>query len=362
MISQQRFKNHYMNLYKSGAIYVWGANTETITKELTDKLYRYYGSSRYNKAYYDNKANKYRGRIGADCSGSIFPLSKKDNTAKGYYNACTKKGSIHDIPADTACLVFNASLSHVGAYMGDGTTIEMMGDADNCVRQTLKKSRWAYYGIPDWLEVPTDKYHVGQHVTYSSSYKQSHLSCGPANAKGGSGHGRITEIVQGQAKYKLDTGVYCNDGDIRRLYEPENAESVNNIEVVKNIQKWCNNYYGAGLVADGIFGPKTKKCLCMALQHCLNKKYKANLVVDGVFGAKTKSCCRKASAQKDLAFICQAMLFYKGYDMTHSIRKNNLNASYNPRTRNTVTEYQKTIRGLQPDGVCGPATFYHLFA
>ncbi|MCI8718680.1 MAG: DUF3597 domain-containing protein, partial [Lachnospiraceae bacterium] len=35
---------------------------------------------------------------------------------------------------------------------------------------------------------------------------------------GGSGHGTITAIVSGQAKYKLDNGLYVNDGDIRRLY------------------------------------------------------------------------------------------------------------------------------------------------
>ena len=144
MVTQQQFKDHYNNLYNSGAIYVWGANGETITKDLTDRLYKSYGSSTYNKTYYDNKYKEGKGKIGADCSGSIYPLSKADNTAKGYYNACSKRGSINNLPVNTACLVFNANFTHVGAYLGNGTTIEMMSSTRNCVKQSFNKSRWAY--------------------------------------------------------------------------------------------------------------------------------------------------------------------------------------------------------------------------
>ena len=55
MVTQQQFKDHYNHLYNSGAIYVWGANGEIITKDLTNRLYRSYGSSTYNKTYYNNK-------------------------------------------------------------------------------------------------------------------------------------------------------------------------------------------------------------------------------------------------------------------------------------------------------------------
>lgn len=298
MISQKQFKDHYLNLYKNKAVYVWGANGETITKALTDKLYKSYGSSTYNKTYYDNKAKEGQGRIGADCSGSIYPLSKADNTAKGYYNACNKKGSINNLPAGTACLLFNANFTHVGAYMGDGTTIEMMSSTRNCVKQKLQKGRWAYYGIPNWLE--TDNNAI------------------------------------------VDTNTATND-------------------VITNIQKWCNEYCGAGLVVDGQYGPKTKQGLCKALQHCLNIEFNAGLTVDGVFGQKTKAECKKASATDELCYICQAMLFCKGYDMSHSIKNNNLDKSYGAGTRKAVLEFQQDTRGLRQDGICGPATFYAMF-
>lgn len=302
MVTQKQFKDHYNNLYKNGAIYVWGANGETITKELTDKLYATYGSKTYNKTYYTNKLKEGKGKIGADCSGSIYPLSKKDNTAKGYYNVCKTKGSINNLPEGTACLVFNANFTHVGAYMGDGTTIEMMSSTRNCVKQNLQKSRWTYYGIPDWLEVPS----------------------APAAPK-------PTILIPAK--------------------DP----------VIVNIQKWCNAYCGAGLVEDGEFGPKTKKGLCKALQHCLNVNYNAGLTEDGDFGPKTKKACKLASAHKDLAYICQAMLYCKGYDMSHSIANNKLDGTYGAGTRTAVLMYQQNTRGLTHDGKCGPATFYAIF-
>lgn len=304
MITQKQFKEHYRNLYKNKAIYVWGANGEVITKELTDRLYKIYGSSTYNKTYYDNKFKEGQGKIGADCSGSIYPLSKKDNTAKGYYNACSKKGSIRNLPRLTACLVFNKDFTHVGAYMGDDTTIEMMSSTKNCVQQSFKQSRWAYYGIPDWLETPT--------------------------------------------------AISATSGELNIVVQTDK-------EVIKNIQRWCNDYCNAGLNVDGVFGPKTKKALCKALQHCLNVRYNAGLKEDGIFGANTKAKCKVASKCKELTYICQAMLYCLKYDMKHSIKNNDLDKSYGKGTKNTVLKFQQNTRGLKQDKICGPATFYAMF-
>lgn len=302
-VTQKQFINHYMNLYNSGAIYVWGANGEVITKELIDRLYKAYGSHTYNKTYYYNKLKEGQGKIGADCSGSIFPLSGKDNTAKGYYNTCTKRGLFKNIPKDTACLVFNSNFTHVGAYLGNGNTVEMMSSTRNCVKQTLSNTRWAYYGIPDWLEISTDKNEPPQ----------------------------------------IDNNNTVND------------------EIIKNIQKWCNSYCNAGLVVDGKFGPKSKQGLCKALQTYLNKKYNADLVVDGVFGTKTKKACKSCDGKNELVYVCQAMLYCKGYDMTHSIKNNNLDSSYGSGTKKAVLAYQQNTRGLRHDGKCNAATFYTMF-
>lgn len=78
----------------------------------------------------------------------------------------------------------------------------------------------------------SNKYAVGQTISYGTSYKNPTDPCGYEAAVGGSGHGTITAIVSGQAKYQLDSGVFCNDGDIIGLYVaptvPTPSQSDNN--------------------------------------------------------------------------------------------------------------------------------------
>lgn len=308
MVSQQEFINHYYNLYKNNAVYVWGANGEIITKELTDRLYRTYGSATFDKDYYNNKFKTGQGKIGCDCSGSIYPLSKSDNTAKGYYNLCPKRGVISSLNRNVACLIFNSSFTHVGAYVGNGISIEMMNSIRNCVKQNFNKSRWAFWGIPSWLDTKTN-------VSSSSS--------------------------QIDVKPSVSNTSYSS--------------------VIANVQKWCNSFCNSNIEVDGIQGKNTIKALCKALQHYHNLNYDANLDEDGSFGPLTKNACKQASGKTKLVYIAQAMLFIRGYDMSHSIIKNNLDSSYGPGTKATVLKFQQDTRGLVHDGLCGPATFYALF-
>jgi hypothetical protein len=67
------------------------------------------------------------------------------------------------------------------------------------------------------------KWKVGQVVSFGTSYPQPFCIAGITQATAGSGHGRITNIVEGQAKYQIENGrYYCNDGDIVGVYtEPQ---------------------------------------------------------------------------------------------------------------------------------------------
>ena len=154
--------SYFENLYANKAIYLWGANSELITKQLCDKLFKTYGSSIYNKQYYDNKFKEGAGRIGADCSGAMCPVSGFDTTAQGYYNKCSQRGNITSIPKDTPCLVFKgkstSTINHIGFYLGNGYVVEMKSSKDNCVKGKLSTGNWKWYGIPNWIEyssVPT---------------------------------------------------------------------------------------------------------------------------------------------------------------------------------------------------------------
>lgn len=130
--------------------------------------------------------------------------------------------------------------------------------------------------------------------------------------------------------------------------------------VMKNVQAWVNSYCGAGLVVDGIFGPKTKAGLCMALQKTINESFGKKLEVDGIFGPATKAACPSATKNRNLTYIAQAMLYAKGYNMSHSISKNNLDGEYGSGTKSVVKQFQAS-KGLVQDGDCGTNTFYALF-
>lgn len=145
---------HFQGLTEGRAVYVWGGNCETITREWMDRLYRTYGSSRYNRAYYDEKFAEGQGRAGADCSGAFRPVSGYDTTADGYYHKCTEKGEIGSLPKATPCMVFikqNGKMVHIGWYDGTGSVYEMRSSKMN-VRHDALSARWTHWGKPEFVQ------------------------------------------------------------------------------------------------------------------------------------------------------------------------------------------------------------------
>lgn len=225
-------------LYQSKAIYLWGANSEKITKALTDRLYGVFKSATYNKTYYDNKLKEGTGKIGADCSGSFYPISGFDTTAAGYYNKCSVKGSILKIPKDTICQVFRKNaigkVTHIGLYCGNGYTIEMKSSKENCVKQKFNALRWTHYGIPDWLE-------------YVNPYEEPTLT-----VKTGS-KGDTVKWVQWELN---DAGIkeVSLDGK-KKIVEIDGDFGPITDAAAREFQK------KHGLVVDGKVGPVTRKAL-----------------------------------------------------------------------------------------------------
>jgi len=130
------------------------------------------------------------------------------------------------------------------------------------------------------------------------------------------------------------------------------------VSIIQEIQQWVNTYMGGAvtLALDGKAGPLTRKALVMCLQRYLNRTCSAGLAVDGSFGPKTKTACRavKRGNKGDLVYICQAMLYSKGYD------PKGFDGSCGPGCDAAIRQYQKD-HGLAVDGSCGPNTFYALF-
>lgn len=307
MATQVQLKQHFMTLGNKGAIYVWGANGQIITKALMDMLYKTYGSSTYDKAYYDNKLAVGAGKPGADCSGALYPVSGYDTTAAGYYNRCVQKGTISSIPRSKVCLVFKKNskgvINHVGLYIGDGYVAEMASSAKNYQRKKLDGNGWDLWGMPDFVSDP--------------------------------------ETIQGAAVVSGTT--YTK---IEGL-----------IDTVAEVQNWLNATFNTGLVVDNCYGPKTKAALVRALQSTLNDLYDAGLKVDGIFGPKTKAACKvlRLGSEGMLVKILQALLICHGYYFAY------LDGEFGSKTETAVYEFQGRA-GITQDNKPGPITFEKLCA
>lgn len=156
MVTQKQAYDYYMKMYNEGSIYVWGFNSGTIISQRTiNKTYEIFKSSKYTKDYYDYKLKEGKGKNGSDCSGAHFGLSNYDTTAQGYYNLCTKKASISSIPKNKLVLLFSGnsptSITHTGAYLGNGMVFHMKNSTANAVYEPLEKYNWKWWGYANFI-------------------------------------------------------------------------------------------------------------------------------------------------------------------------------------------------------------------
>lgn len=174
-VTQKEAIEYYRNLYDSHAVYVWGFNAPTIiSKKTIQTAYNQYASSTYNRDYYDYKLKTGLGKIGSDCSGSEYGLSGYDTTAQGYYERCTKHGTMDTLPKDKVVLLFASPLydskgrlvkyQHIGNYLGDGTCMHMASSTRNAVIEDVKTRGWVEWGYADF---------ISDYDTYSVPQKQS---------------------------------------------------------------------------------------------------------------------------------------------------------------------------------------------
>lgn len=154
MITDVGFIRYCEYIYKAAPIYTWGADGEVITKELIDTLKKKFPNGDYSNI----DLSKHEGKMGMDCSGAYTKLSGMNITSRMYYDKCIKKGPVSEMNMDIPQLVFRGNspktIGHVGAYLGDGRVFEMYND---CELHEFKKSKWNYYGIPDWIEYTKKK-------------------------------------------------------------------------------------------------------------------------------------------------------------------------------------------------------------
>lgn len=105
---------------------------------------------------------------------------------------------------------------------------------------------------------------------------------------------------------------------------------------VKQFQTWLNINYKSNLVADNVFGPKTKAAAKKALS---------------AIGAPT---VRKCSSNAKAIYILEGMLYCLGYDTK------GFDGVFDDGCRAAVIGFQ-SVNKLTTDGICGPNTWNALF-
>ncbi len=151
---------------------------------------------------YDNGTKDVGTRICAEIAAALGITNRGFKTNQGYYVLKHTKAPAIIIEC---------------AFVDDKDDADRW-NAEKCAQAIVKGITGSIVATATQTSQTVHKYSVGQAVEYGTSYPAPTLPCGIQYATGGSGHGTITAIVSGQAKYKLDNGLYVNDGDIRGLY------------------------------------------------------------------------------------------------------------------------------------------------
>jgi len=255
MVTQKRAAEYYIDLYLSGAIYVWGMNAPTIISgESISQVYRDFHSKKYDRTYYDEKLVEGRGKIGSDCSGAHHGLSGYDTNAQGYFDRSLKTGKIKALPLDKTVLLYNGvttkSITHTGVYIPGFGVFHMKNSKENAVLEPLCDTNFKYYGEADFI-----------------NYKSTD-----------------TKLSD---NYKLWVAL---------------------------LQYELNKAYNANLIVDGLFGEKTleatkkigilkigsKGTFVTMIQNFMNSCFKAQIKVDGDFGKATDKDVKKFQSDNGL--------------------------------------------------------------
>ena len=134
-----------------------------------------------------------------------------------------------------------------------------------------------------------------------------------------------------------------------------------NREIVRAGQVHANNFVQAGLVADGIWGAKTKKAAVKVLQHALNLDYGKSINVDGIWGIKSNEKLGrhyvKRGEKQYMVTALEILLMLRGYDCNGV----ELPGRFGVGLYECVKQYQKD-KGLPQTGKADAETFKSLIS
>lgn len=225
-------------------------------------------------------------------------------------------------------------------------------------------------GAPPTPPTPTKSYlsvgDKGSEVkTMQTMLIKCGFSCGSAGADGDFGSGTETALIKFQKQYNLEVdGRYgqASKTKLESVYSATTKPVVSTgNSIVRDGQIHANNFCGAGIATDGLWGPATKKAAIKVLQTAMNLDYGVRLVVDGIWGIKSEAALKghtvRLGETQYMVTALQILLMLKGY---------NPNGLENPGQFGSgceaaVYRYQND-KGLNADKIAGYNTFKSLIS
>lgn len=174
------------------------------------------------------------------------------------------------------------------------------------------------------------------------------FNCGAGNLKTLCANRTAAQIAEKIPAYNKAGGNVLNGLVRRRAAEVKlfnTAVDVEDPTTVKEVQEWLNEAYGSRLVADGLYGAKTKKALVKALQLELG------VDADGIYGAKTNEAVKtlKNGSSGILVKILQCFLICRNQTVT-------ADGNFGNQTELAVKAVQRQFK-IGNDGIAGKMTF-----
>ena len=265
MVTQTPAAEYYLNLYLSGAIYVWGMNApDIITSKSIMDTYEVNHTKKYDRAYYEAKLKEGYGKIGSDCSGAHHGISGYDDNAQGYFNSCISTAKTTAMSDDKVVLLFNGSstskITHTGVFIPGLGEFHMKSSKDNAVLEEFSSRTFKYFGYAKFINYNAEDFMLRDH--YDMWIKLLQFEMNKAF----------------EAELKVD-GIFGN----------KTLAATDSIGLLKKgskgvfvrlLQIFLNTKFGIQLETDGVFGKATLEQV--------KKFQKINgLVDDGIVGRKT---------------------------------------------------------------------------
>lgn len=142
-----------------GRPYWWGTYGQLASQALLNAKRQQYPDSYRGSQYPSQFGQKVHDCVGLikgylwcdDPDGLPRYEASQDVAVAGLWAQCSLRGELESIPEIPGVCVFNASLGHVGVYIGKGEVVEAMGQDYGVVKTRLHARNWTRWGMPRWI-------------------------------------------------------------------------------------------------------------------------------------------------------------------------------------------------------------------